>query len=246
MGAGGEQVDGLDAALDVVRASCRRAPKPARLMNRMEFLQEREEARFLGQPLERLGGRDFRDYLGECGGKLTVPELSYFLPRMCEVLASGDPIDPMIGWRGAFAFLKHSAFPDDWPDDRAAAMQAFCEALIVDFVADPERFSDGGNGFGVVLGSVLYGIAEGGVDLEGLLKALNRCDPDLLDQAVEVWKGSEFDGYTFGPDGHAILPEIGSLGPSRLAMVDEWLRSRNDRRARCGPRSSTLADGDRG
>ena len=227
MGAGGEPIGPLDAALDAIRASCRRAPKPVRLLNRMDFLQEREDARFLGQPLDQLGAGDFHDYLDECGGKLDVPELSYFLPRICEVLATGDPINPVTGWRRAFSFLQYSEFPDQWPDDRAAAMQAFCEELIVDFVSKPERFSDGGSGFEAVLGSVLFGMAEGGVDLEGLLQALDRCEPDLLDRAVEAWMRSDFDGFAHGPDGKPILPEADTLGPTRAAMVVKWLGDRD-------------------
>ena len=227
MGAGGEPLSQLDAALDAIRASCRRAPKPARLMNRMDFLQEREDARFLGQPLDRLGSRDFYDYLDECGARLSVPELSYFLPRICEILATGDPINPVIGWRGAFLFLELSAFPDGWPDDRAAAMQAFCEALVVDFIRGPERFSDGGSGFGAVLGSVLHGMAEGGIDLEGLLDALDLCDPELIDRAVDTWMRSDFDGFAHGRDGKPILPDADALGPTRAAMVVKWLRDRD-------------------
>jgi hypothetical protein len=193
----------------------------------MDFLQACEDARFLGQPLEQFGARDLHDYLDECGGKLSVPELSYFLPRICEVLATGDPINPVIGWRGAFLFLEFSAFPDYWPDDRVAAMHAFCEALLADFILEPERFSDGGSGFDAVLGSVLYGMAEGGVDLERLLKALNRCDPDLLDRAVESWMRSDFDGFAHGPDGKPILPDPDTLGSTRAAMVVRWLRGRD-------------------
>lgn len=183
----------LDDALRAVQAACKRAYKPDRLADWLDFLQERDNARFLGQGPEHLTARDFDHYLSECGSRRPEPEVAWFLPRMCAIMASGKPLRLNLGWIDSFAFLGMSGFPEAWSPARAQAMQAFCEVLVADFVADPERYDASAEVGGLTLGTMLCAVTRQGVEPAGVLEAVDRLPPELVrrsmaDWAVQSWR----------------------------------------------------------
>ena len=182
MGAGGEPLSGMDAALKEVHRAFRRAQKPAYLKNRMDFLQAREEARLLGRPRGELTAHDICDYVSECGGKLEHPELAYFMPRICEILASGQSAHPALGWVCSLNCLEYADFPAAWPDDQVVALQRFVEALILAYVADPARFTDVEH-----LGELIRMAAKAGIAVDGVLDVLSKADGHLLARSLALW-----------------------------------------------------------
>lgn len=186
MGSGGEPVS-LAQALQAVRDSCKRAQKPAKLSNRLDFLEERERKALLGPPLECVTRSALHEYTDECGGHLPPTELAYFLPRICDLLAEGKPLNPSFGWGMGMTFLSYASFPDAWPSDRADAMQAFCAALLVDFAQEPSRFQDDGSGMAVTLGTMLSAMTNGGIDAARLTAALDAADQQAVAAAIAHW-----------------------------------------------------------
>lgn len=177
----------LDEALDAIRSVCKRAPKPDTLSNRLDFLQAQDDARLLGPDLDDLTVSDIDHYIDESGGRLPEGELAYFLPRMCALMASGQPLLSAFGWDESFCFLSYSDFPGAWPDDRVRAMTGFCAALVVSFIQDPDRFSPGHVDPNRTLGTMLCAMMRYRIDTQALLDAAESCDAALLAESLAHW-----------------------------------------------------------
>ncbi|MEM7188343.1 MAG: hypothetical protein AAF439_01915 [Pseudomonadota bacterium] len=214
--------DPLADALNRVKATCARASKPAMLADWMDFLQYADDRRFLGRPRDRLTAQDFSHYLDECGGRRPQNEIAWFLPRMCEVMAAGEPLRNVLGWDESFCFLAYSGFPDAWPDDRAAAMQDFAGELAARFVSVPEPFSDGGSGLALTLGTLVCGMARGGIEAQALTARLDACPPDHLERAVWRWLVNELD-ITQSQDGFRLRPDYWS-GVPQSDILAAWFQ----------------------
>ena len=181
----------LDTALDQVAKACRRAQKPAHLHDWMDFLQKRDDARFLGTQPDRLSAADFDYYGSEAGSFRPEPEIAWFLPRMCEIMASGVSLTPTFGWIESFGFLTLSRFPDAWPRDRANAMTSFCKALVADFVTRPERYAPSTAIEVPDLGTMLCAMTKSGVDPLVLLAGLDDCPPQTVHAAIGDWLAND-------------------------------------------------------
>ena len=215
----------LDAALEEVRRAFRRAKKPDHLKNRMWFIQEREEARLLGRPREELTVQDLCDYVDECGGKLEYPELGYFLPRICEVLAAGVPLHPVLGWFCTLDCLKYANYPKAWPDDQAEAVQKYVEAMLATFVETPRHFPECSD-----LGEMLWMAGRGGIDMERLTLSLHHATAQALARALADWIASDCfvtgDMKADEPDRwRQSLPNAYADGEAFTVPVLDWLVS---------------------
>lgn len=172
----------LDSALWNVRRAFRRASKPGYLKDRMSFLKAREEAQLLGRKRSSLTASDIHDYVSECGGHLDQSELAYFMPRICEVIASGERLDPTLGWAVSLNCLSAADFPRGWPLDHARAVQRFVEALLVAYVEAPEQFEDVPS-----IGELFCMAGYGGIDMGRLMAAMDEADQQQLARALAHW-----------------------------------------------------------
>ena len=220
------EVPTVEDAIEAVRVVCKRAPKPATLSNRLDFLQARDDRRLLGGDPGLLSASDIDHYIDECGGSLPHGELAYFLPRICTVLATGRPLLPAFGWDESFCFLRYSDFPDAWPDDRVAAMQKFCAALLVSFLRNPEAFSSGRDDPAPNIGTMLCAMMRHGVDAQILLDAVDTCDEALVSRALADWV--ECEGGDVTPDNvEPLFDHYWSMVAQR-SIVARWLTRRLD------------------
>ncbi|MEM9148702.1 MAG: hypothetical protein AAGC57_21330 [Pseudomonadota bacterium] len=175
------------AALAAVEQSCARVPRPAALSNR-DPVTAAADARILSLPLSELTEGDLWTYASEGGNWLNPAEVAYVLPRLCALIAEGRCPSP-IGWGSAFFALKLSGFPQDWPPDRAAAVEGFAAAFALAWLEDPE--------LGALTGcwperieslGDLLAMAQGGqIPLPPLLMRLAGAPAQPLARVLAVW-----------------------------------------------------------
>ncbi len=185
MGASGEPLTPLQQAVKDVHRVFRRAPKPTELGGLHE-IYPLMAARFLEVDRSELSAEDLYNYVDD-----TIPdypELAYFIPRFCEIMANGESTHN-IGWVCSLTFLNFHDFPSAWPDDQAQAIQRFVEALLVAYVNEPARFSDVESFHPKVesIGELLCMAGKGGIDINGVTTALAQADKQSLARALALW-----------------------------------------------------------
>jgi hypothetical protein len=187
VGASGKPLTPLQQAVKDVHRVFRRVPKPTELET-LQGIYPLMAARFLEGDRSELTAEDLYNYVDDAIPE--YPELAYFIPRFCEIMANGESTNTsIVGWVCSLTFLELSDFPSAWPDDQVQALQRFVEALLVDYVNEPARFSDAESiGQDVAnIGELLCMAGKGGIDIDGVTTALAQADKQSLARALAQW-----------------------------------------------------------